>query len=102
MTINSCLSFCAHAGAQYAGLEYGRECYCSPYLSAFSEKLNETARCVYACNGNSSEICGGQLAITLYNRTSSSETGVAWSLVSGQSTWYGFAAFVFMLFAAFL
>ncbi|KAF2211398.1 hypothetical protein CERZMDRAFT_85559 [Cercospora zeae-maydis SCOH1-5] len=101
MTIGSCLKFCQSANAQYAGLEYGRECYCSPYLSTFSDRLDDS-NCSFACNGNSSEICGGRLAITLYNRTEGS-TGMAWRVGSGsQATWYGFLAFVFMVFAAFL
>lgn len=100
MTIGDCLKFCSTVDAQYAGLEYGRECYCSPYLSSFSEKL-EDSNCSYACNGNGSEICGGRLTITLYNKTSGS-TGVAWRLQGGgQATWYALA-FGFMLFAAFL
>lgn len=100
MTITSCLAFCASADAQFAGLEYGRECYCSPYLSVLSEKLNETARCNFACNGNTSQICGGMNAITLYNRTQGS-TGVAWRLGSTEHG-YGVLALVFMLIAAFL
>jgi len=80
----------------------GRECYCGAYLSSFSEKLNETARCIYACNGNSSQVCGGQLALTLYNLTSHSKTGIAWSLGSSQPAWYGIAAFVTLVAAAML
>lgn len=79
----------------------GRECYCGQYISTFSEKLNESAHCIYACNGNASEICGGQLAITLYNLTDASKTGVAWSLGSG-AAWYGTAAIVTLFAAALL
>jgi hypothetical protein len=102
MTVDSCLAYCANANAQFAGLEFGRECYCSPYLSVLSERLNGSDKCNYACNGNSSQICGGMLALTLYNRTAGT-TGVAWRLGSTeQATFYGFAAFVFMLVAAVL
>ena len=99
MTIQSCLTYCSISSMQYAGLEYGRECYCAKYLSSFSEKLNDS-RCLFACNGNASEICGGSLAITLYNRTSSSETGVAWSL--GGANWYGVMGVVTLVIAALL
>ncbi|KAF2773646.1 WSC-domain-containing protein [Teratosphaeria nubilosa] len=100
MMTSSCLKFCA--SAQYAGLEYGRECYCGAYLSSLSTKLNES-RCVYACDGNSSEVCGGADALTLYNLTSSAKTGVApWSLVSSQPAWYGMAALVTLILAAYL
>jgi hypothetical protein len=84
----------------FAGLEYGRECWCGEYLSTLSSKLNDS-KCDFACNGNASELCGGQLAITLYNLTSDSKTGIAWSLGSGAS-WYGTAAVGILLFAAFL
>jgi len=132
MTTADCLAFCAQGfngqTMHYAGLEYGmvtithcdtipdksmargaylratagRECYCGAYLSAFSEKLNETARCVYACDGNASQVCGGQLALTLYNLTSESKTGIAWSLVAGQPAWYGTAAIITLIAAAML
>jgi hypothetical protein len=78
----------------------GRECYCGAYLSSLSEKLNDTAKCVYACNGNSSQICGGALALTLYNLTSESKTGIAWSLIGGQPAWYGTAAVAMLIVAA--
>ncbi|EME42182.1 hypothetical protein DOTSEDRAFT_73114 [Dothistroma septosporum NZE10] len=70
LTPSSCISFCASLkpAKQYAGLEYGRECYCSNYLSAFSTELNASS-CNFACNGNGSEICGGRDAISLYNKT---------------------------------
>jgi hypothetical protein len=108
----SCLSFCSQgsngATMQYAGIEYGRECYCGAYLSTLSTKFdNESAHCVYACEGNSSEVCGGALALTLYNLTdnasgkSSSKTGLAWSFTE-QSAWYGMAAVVSLVVAAVL
>ncbi|KAH9845868.1 putative fungistatic metabolite [Teratosphaeria destructans] len=98
LTISSCLKFCA--SSQYAGLEYGRECYCGAYLSSLSTKLNDS-RCVYACDGNSSEVCGGADALTLYNLTSSAKTGVApWSLIYSQPAWYGMAALVTLILAA--
>lgn len=84
----------------------GRECYCGAYLSALSDPLNATAKCDYACNGNASEICGGELAISLYNLTASSsstdKTGIGWSLAAGQPMWYAVAAFVTFVVAALL
>ena len=107
---------------QYAGLEYGRlsllqllpkflflthqtlagrECYCSPYLSALSEKLPDS-RCIYSCVGNASEVCGGQLTLTLYNLTSAdSKTGIAWSQFSGAAG-YGTLAVITLIIAAVL
>lgn len=53
---------------QYAGLEYSRECWCAPYLNTLSEPLDASA-CDYACEGNTTERCGGSLALSLYNLT---------------------------------
>ncbi|KAI7469313.1 hypothetical protein KC351_g13203 [Hortaea werneckii] len=106
MTVSSCLEFCSRGDngttMHYAGIEYGRECYCGQYLSALSEEINATAHCVYSCNGNSSELCGGRLALTLYNLTDASKTGNAWSMGSSQPAWYGFAALVMLVVAAVL
>lgn len=79
----------------------GRECYCSPYLSSLSEKLPDS-RCIYSCVGNASEICGGQLALTLYNLTGAdSKTGIAWSQFSGAAG-YGTLAVITLIIAAVL
>lgn len=107
MTAASCLDFCSQGNngttMQYAGIEYGRECYCGQYLSALSEEINATARCTYACDGNSSEVCGGALALTLYNLTeSSTKHSLAWSLVAAQPAWYGAAAIITLIVAAVL
>ncbi|OCL14876.1 WSC-domain-containing protein [Glonium stellatum] len=72
MTVDMCFSFCN--GQQFAGLEYGRECWCAPYLSAFSNKLPDTD-CNMPCTGNSSVACGGRLTITLYNATTGAQGG---------------------------
>lgn len=81
----------------------GRECYCGAYLSPLSEKLSEST-CEFACDGNASQVCGGPLALTLYNMTkqASSKKSVAWSLVPGSATWYGTAAFLALVIAAVL
>ncbi|KAL2357763.1 WSC domain-containing protein [Cryomyces antarcticus] len=70
MTVATCLAFC---GTRYAGLEYGRECWCSENLSALSNKLPDT-NCSIPCQGNNSEVCGGALTLTLYNRTGTGAT----------------------------
>jgi hypothetical protein len=80
----------------------GRECWCSQHLSDLSEKLNDSSRCKYSCNGNSSEICGGSDALTLYNLTELDyKTGRAWSQFSGAAG-YGTLAVITLVIAAIL
>lgn len=47
-----------------------RECYCAPYLSALSVKLPDSS-CNLACEGNTSQICGGALTLSVYQKSSS-------------------------------
>ncbi|MCJ1463627.1 hypothetical protein MMC07_002235 [Pseudocyphellaria aurata] len=61
MTIQTCLAQCnSGAGNVFAGLEYGRECWCAPDLNAFANKLPDT-NCTLPCAGNATEVCGGAL-----------------------------------------
>ncbi|EOD48990.1 putative wsc domain-containing protein [Neofusicoccum parvum UCRNP2] len=52
MTPEWCFNFCGDV--QYAGLEYGRECWCAPYLSSLSTELPEGA-CGIPCKANETE-----------------------------------------------
>ncbi|KAH8676659.1 WSC domain-containing protein [Tricladium varicosporioides] len=72
MTVGKCLDICKNTGYTFAGLEYTRECYCSRYVSSLSTKLAET-NCNLACEGNSSQICGGSLSLTVYQAKSSTK-----------------------------
>jgi len=58
MTPELCFASCG--STQYAGLEYGRECWCADYLSALSVKLSES-NCSVPCGGDNTTICGGPL-----------------------------------------
>jgi len=76
MTVDTCLAYCAGGNYAFAGLEYTKECYCSQLLSALSAKLPESS-CNLACAGNSSQVCGGSLALTVYKAQTSKEgTGI--------------------------
>lgn len=93
MTVPLCLEFCASNGTQYqyAGLEWsryvpisnqrtaslihwiGRECWCSPYLSSLSTKLDDD-ECKNPCEGNSSQVCGGPLKLSVYELSKGGDT----------------------------
>ncbi|KAI1213961.1 uncharacterized protein F4807DRAFT_207104 [Annulohypoxylon truncatum] len=77
MQVKPCIDYCARSynhfhpetkGWKYAGLEFARECWCGDSLSPRSLHLQESA-CDTPCDGANSTVCGGHLAITLYNAT---------------------------------
>ncbi|KAJ6264353.1 hypothetical protein Dda_0498 [Drechslerella dactyloides] len=73
MTVDKCLAICKEgnfksSSSQYAGLEYTNECWCGPYLSELSEKVDDSY-CNLGCISNNSEACGGSLKVSVYNLT---------------------------------
>ncbi|PMD40623.1 WSC-domain-containing protein [Hyaloscypha variabilis F] len=65
MTIEKCLSGCWMY--QYAGVEYGRECWCGNTLNTGGANLNiSDSGCSFTCPGNSSEYCGAGTHLNLY------------------------------------
>jgi len=73
MTAELCLTYCQSNSFTFAGVEYTSECYCANYLNALSNKLPD-ASCNLPCKGNSSEICGGNLALTVYQAKSTTSS----------------------------
>jgi len=71
MTIDRCLSACWNY--QYAGVEYGRECWCGNTINFAAssstgtpgENVSDT-ECDFSCPGNSSQFCGGNTRMSLY------------------------------------
>jgi len=51
-----------------------RECWCAPYLSSLSTEV-PVEECNLACAGNSSEMCGGALRLSLYEMQGSAGSG---------------------------
>ncbi|KAI8626350.1 WSC-domain-containing protein [Xylariaceae sp. FL1651] len=69
MTIDMCTQACQGAQYAYAGLEYGRECWCgaAPYPDLEDASDPGCAmQCDMVCGGNGMQICGGRGAITIY------------------------------------
>ncbi|KAL0933748.1 copper radical oxidase (WSC domain-containing protein) [Colletotrichum truncatum] len=68
MTVQKCVAACGAAGYSFAGLEYGRECYCSntaPSTSAIAPNSD----CDNPCLGDASSICGGRNRILVYTKS---------------------------------
>jgi hypothetical protein len=70
MTVSACIEYCsASPGYSYAGLEFGRECFCANALDPrYTPKDGIMGNCNYKCSGNSTEICGGYAAMSIYHK----------------------------------
>ncbi|KAH6709217.1 WSC domain-containing protein [Leptodontidium sp. MPI-SDFR-AT-0119] len=79
MTVGNCLDFCSADGYEFAGLEYTRECWCSHFLSSIAQKLDDSS-CDLACIGNTTQICGGALKLSVYT-VKDSKKGAAGKVV---------------------
>jgi hypothetical protein len=65
MTVEICISTCA--GYTYAGVEYGRECYCGNSFNAGSVVApGRNADCNMVCPGNNMEFCGAGNRLSVY------------------------------------
>ncbi|TBU27990.1 hypothetical protein BD311DRAFT_664324 [Dichomitus squalens] len=66
MTRASCASFCQSQGFALAGVEFSDECYCDNKLRNGASNATVTwTECTNHCAGNSNEICGGPMLLTL-------------------------------------
>ncbi|KAL8936038.1 MAG: hypothetical protein Q9216_005133 [Gyalolechia sp. 2 TL-2023] len=68
MTVQICLSACSEF--KYAGIEYGRECWCGDTLASTSVPASAESQCSKVCPGNTSQICGAGNRLTLYTKKS--------------------------------
>jgi hypothetical protein len=74
MTIESCLDYCEDKGYSFAGLEYGRECYCGNAVDKSRLPVKGIlGKCEMPCAGNKEQVCGGPGALSLYQKCKSSE-----------------------------
>ncbi|XP_030372520.1 xylosyltransferase oxt [Scaptodrosophila lebanonensis] len=65
-----CVELCLQSGYPYAGVQYGRECFCGFDAPPTATKLPDSS-CNNKCLANAKEICGGYFAMNVY------ETGIA-------------------------
>ncbi|PSN59421.1 WSC-domain-containing protein, partial [Corynespora cassiicola Philippines] len=69
MTVDKCIDFCSGAGFTYAGLEFGRECYCGNELpEANAPQDGIMGSCTMECAGDDSQFCGNAGALSLYRK----------------------------------
>ncbi|KAI1857602.1 uncharacterized protein JN550_013114 [Neoarthrinium moseri] len=68
MTVDACARFCDRQGFAFAGLEYGRECWCAKAITPAARKTDD-GRCDMQCAGAAgSQYCGGSGAIQIYSK----------------------------------
>lgn len=65
-TVEGCMAECKGNGFRYAGLEYYGVCFCGN--SVDGGQLADS-QCTFPCNGNKSEVCGGDNKLSVYQDT---------------------------------
>jgi hypothetical protein len=71
VTSTNCIDYCNTAGYSVAGTEYGGQCFCDNSIS--SSELAATD-CDMPCEGDSTETCGGSLALSVYTKLTTGDT----------------------------
>ncbi|KAI9774328.1 MAG: hypothetical protein M1840_004222 [Geoglossum simile] len=80
LTVEICLQACFMY--KYAGVEYGRECWCGDNLNANSVPAIAEAQCNVLCKGNQLEYCGAGSRLNLYINKSSATPSTSSSSVA--------------------
>jgi hypothetical protein len=62
MTVELCSELCSKRGYRYAGVQFSSWCFCGNRYGTFGKANN----CNMRCSGDSSEICGGSWANSVY------------------------------------
>ncbi|KAJ3072472.1 hypothetical protein HDU98_003548 [Podochytrium sp. JEL0797] len=62
ITVETCLVSCQKGGFGYGGVEFGSQCFCGNTVPIAAP----ATVCSTACAGNSTELCGGSGAISIY------------------------------------
>lgn len=70
-SVDSCVQLCSSKGYSWAGVEYGRECYCSN-AGTGTATLKGDAQCTMQCAANVKQNCGGSMALQVYRLQTSS------------------------------
>jgi hypothetical protein len=67
-TPSKCIAACAARGYTHAGVEYGKECFCSNVLGS-DTPLADPSECQMECLGDDVSSCGGSWRIQVYSFT---------------------------------
>ncbi|KAG6008725.1 hypothetical protein E4U54_008666 [Claviceps lovelessii] len=67
-TPKTCLAACEKRGFPFAGIEYGKECYCGVVLANDTAKV-DSSQCDFPCSDDPSIKCGGRSRMSLWIAT---------------------------------
>jgi hypothetical protein len=65
--MTGCVAYCDANGYTVAGTEYAGQCFCGNALGSASVKVSD-GLCNMVCEGNKMQLCGGGLALTVYEK----------------------------------
>ncbi|TFK36071.1 glycosyl hydrolase family 71-domain-containing protein [Crucibulum laeve] len=79
MTPQVCQTLCA--GYQYAGVEYGSECYCGNTLTnnGATGAVIPASNCASSCSGDASQVCGGGWIMSVYSKAAAPPSSSTWT-----------------------
>lgn len=60
-----CMEYCDSFGAKWAMVQFGEECFCGD-ANTDVDQYGTSDQCNKACAGDSSLVCGGNLAFNVY------------------------------------
>ena len=88
MTVETCLNFAVAAGALYAGLEFGRECwYGSVVANGTTGDVDDN--CKLPCGGNGLQYCGSSGHLLMYAAANAPAAPPSQPPVVAGASWYG-------------
>ena len=64
----ACITHCAAADFDFAGTEYGGQCFCGHEIEKIQAKKVDEGQCKTPCEGDTKEICGGTGAISIFQK----------------------------------
>jgi hypothetical protein len=64
--VEECINYCQKGNFLYAGLEAGFQCFCGNEYDSLGLRTG-LEHCSSSCIGNSSQICGGSWALSIYD-----------------------------------
>ncbi|TFK31652.1 WSC domain-containing protein [Crucibulum laeve] len=76
MTITSCVNFCNSGGYRFAGMEFGRECYCDNSIRS-PGAIASANDCNMPCTGDASSVCGAADRLSVYASSATSTSTTA-------------------------